>query len=513
MTDATHDPAFDRKYHAALRVAQERSAALEGPSLMERLARLPATSRNAILGEFSTLDLHRLLYAWGAWARPKQDPDLTGVAHRILFLLAGRGFGKSLSGAQRVRRRVNAGARSIGIIGPTLGEVEKYMIGGEGGADGLLSVFPPAQRPRWRAHKRIIEFHTGAIGYVNTAEEPEFRGPNLDSVWADEPGKWKYLKTMWSNIELATRLPGALELELIITGSPVPMQIFREWIADEETVTILGKMSENAANLDRTFVRSMQRKYGGTRLGRQELEGEILTDNPDALFHSTTLDSTRVEHAPATLEMAVAVDPAISTEPGNDATGIVAGGIDVDGHIYITADVSGSYSSEQWGKITIQAYDQCGAVAIVSERNRGGDLVAANIRAAQERRRGKAAAHAVKVVEVHATKGKRIRAEPVGALHEQGRLHIVGVLPELEKEITEWNPRLGGVSPNRLDALVWLVWYLARLGEEEELKPDYAKGFRGLTSIQAQAPAPAAPRVVLGGLTGLTPRGAWGSRL
>lgn len=513
---SAHDPAFEKRYQAAVERARVFSASLEGPSLFERLARLPAPARDAILSQLSTLDLTRLLYEWAAWARPKQDPDLAAVAHRVLFILGGRGGGKTLTGLQRLRRRVTAGARSIAIIGPTLGEVEKYLVTGEGGADGLMTIFPPALRPKYRAHKRTIHFHRpscqgcrdaecgGAVGYINTAEEPEFRGPNLDTALCDEPGKWKYLKAMWSNIELATRLQGPLPLEIIITGTPVPTPQFLEWIADEETVTILSTMRENAANLDAGFVKSMERKYGGTRLGRQELEGEILMDDPNALFHSTIIDGTRRE-APATLEIVVAVDPAISEEPDNDETGIVVVGIDAEGHLYVLADATGRYSPEKWGALVIQAYDQWGAVAVVGERNRGGDLVAANVRAAQERKRGAAAAHAIKVVEVHATKGKRLRAEPVGTLHEQARLHFPLVpISAIEAEICGWNPRIGGVSPNRLDALVWGCWHLARLGEADEVKPDYSAGFVGITEAAAQLQAPRAAAALPGQLSGLS---------
>jgi phage terminase large subunit-like protein len=205
----------------------------------------------------------------------------------------------------------------------------------------------------------------------------------------------------------------------------------------------------------------------------------------------------------------VAVDPAIATNPENDETGIVAGGRDAAGHIYILVDASGRSKPEKWGADVVSTCEQQQCDTVVGERNRGGDLVAANVRAAKERKRGPMAAKALRIVEVHATRGKAIRAEPVSALHEQGMIHIVGRMPELEAELTEWNPKIGGVSPNRLDAVVWLVWYLARLGEEE--KPDYRPGFAGLTAI-ATALRDAGP-TNQSGLVGALPRSAWGSRL
>lgn len=523
MISPRHDVDFEKRYQTAIAKAREFSATLAGPSPAELLAACPDAV--SILASFSRLDLARLLYHWAFWARPKQDPDLTRTLHRIWFLLGGRGSGKTYAAAQRIRRRVEAGARSIAIVGPTLRDIERYQIKGEGGSDGILTVFPPRHKPEYKPHKALVFFHRldcpgcgdaehcgGAIAYVNSAEDPEFRGPNLDTVWADEPAKWRYLSTIWSNIELATRLRGPLPLEIILSGTPLPLQLFRELIADEETVTVLMSQEENASNLDPAYVARMKRKYGGTRLGRQELEGEILTDNPDAMFQSSLLDAHRVESVPTHLEeVAVAVDPAIATNPENDETGIIAGGRDAAGHIYILADVTARASPEKWGAYVVTTAEQLKADVVVGERNRGGDLVAANVRAAKERRSGSLAAKAIKIVEVHATRGKAIRAEPVSALHEQGMIHIVGRMPELEAEICEWNPRIGGISPNRLDALVWLVWHLARLGEEE--KPDYKAGFAGLTDAAKGLASPSSEVSAATGLLGAIPAAQWGSKL
>lgn len=389
------------------------------------------------------------------------------------------------------------------------------MIGGEGGADGLLSVFPRQQRPVYKPHKRKVVFHSGAVAYVHTAEEPEFRGTNLDTVWADEPGKWRYLDSLWSNIELSTRLPGIIDLELIITGTPVPRRQFREWVAEDDTVTIVGAQRENAANLDRKALAFYERKFAGTRQGRQELDGEILTDNPDALFKSSVIDRTRVQDAPPGLRIAVAIDPAQAVGDDNDDTGIVVVGIDDDaGELYVLDDRSMRAAPDKWAEAALDAYDQWHAEALVVERNRGGDMAVAPLRLVRERQRGKAAANALNIRETYATRGKHVRAaESVQPLHEQLRLHHVGVFPELETELTEWNPRARGPSPNRLDALVWGVWYLARLGEEAPA--DYKAGFKGLaaaakTMRAKQTPAP--PGGLPRGLPRL-PRAQWGSKL
>lgn len=537
VASESYDPDFERRYQTAIARAREFSQALEGPSPADILASsLTESELRALFATLTKAELARLLYTWAFWARPKQDPDLSAIKHRVLFLLGGRGAGKTITGANRVRRRVEAGARSIAIVGPTLREIERYQITGDGGGDGILTVFPPTSAPVYKPHKALVLFHRadcpgcpsaetcagGAVAYINSAEDPEFRGPNLDTVWCDEPAKWRYLSTIWHNIELATRLRGRGQLsnEIILTGTPLPLRLFRELIADEETVTILMAQDENATNLDAPYLARMKRKYGGTRLGRQELGGEILTDNPDALFQSSILDATRIESAPPLEEIAVAVDPAIATNPENDETGVIGGGRDAAGHIYVLVDASGRSKPEKWGADVVKTCSQLGADIVVGERNRGGDLVAANVRAAKERTVatpvGKMlAGRSLKIVEVHATRGKLIRAEPVSALAEQGFIHIVGRLPELEGELTEWNPKLGGVSPNRLDALVWLVWYLARLGEEDQ--PDFRAGFTGVSEAvsELQKVTTTAIRVIptVSELVAALPRSAWGSRL
>lgn len=522
LAEANYDPNFETKYQQAVAHARTYSKALEGPSLAERFARLPAADRERILSQFSVMDLARLRYDWSLWARPKQNPDLSNAPHRVFFLLGGRGSGKTISAANRLRLRVEAGARSIAIVGPNKRDIERYQIKGEGGADGVLTVFPPNKTPEYQSRKEIVFFHRptctgcgsaescgGAIAYINSAEDPEFRGPNLDTVWCDEPAKWRYLNSIWSNIELATRLRGPIPLEIMLTTTPLPLQLFRELIADEETVTILMAQSENASNLDPRYLARMQRMWGGTRLGRQELEGEILSDNPDALFSSSVIDATRVETYPALEEIAVSVDPSIADGKDNDETGILCGGRDAAGYIYILADGSSRSKPEKWGMDVIAMCQQWQADVVVGERNRGGDLVASNIRAMKERRSGIVAAKALKIVDVYATRGKAIRAEPVSALCDKGMIRIVGRMPELESELTDWNPRLGGRSPNRLDALVWLVWYLARLGEED--KPDYRAGFKGLPQASAGL-RPGGPSV-MSGLVASLPRSGWGSKL
>ena len=500
MEAAELEKLFRERYAAAQRASEQ----LEGPSLAERFARLPAPERARILDSLSTLDRARLLYAWRWWARPKQLAPPGDW--RIWLYLAGRGSGKSRTGAEWIRERLEQGAKSIALIGPTLRDIKRYMLGGRAGkrhnGSGLLDVMPAYGREPgavWHEVRAEVSFpaYPDAIAYVVTAEEPEFRGANLDTVWCDELAKWAYLETIWHNMEMALRVRGDVPPRIFVSTTPRPLRMLKELVADEDAVVVLGRTDENAANLDHRFVARMAKKYGGTRLGRQETGGEILVDNPDALFSATILDATRVDAVPADLvRVVVAVDPAIATKKNNDATGILVAGIDRREHVYVWADLSGRFGPEEWGRRVVEAYVANRANAVVGERNRGGDLVAANVRAAARELLGHTN---VKFVEVHATRGKELRAEPVSAMHEQGRVHVVGQLPELEQELTEWNPRLGGASPNRLDAFVWAVWELARLDGASGAAPDVAGLAAANEELRRSAAAPSLPVLELGG--------------
>lgn len=515
------DDQLEARFQTALARSQRLSAALEGPGIMGRLARLPVAVRESILGALPLIDKARLCYHFEAWARPKQNPPISGVDHRILFWCCGRGFGKTFAGGSRVKRRVERGARSIAIVGPTLGDIQKYMLEGTDEAPGLLRLFHPSLRPVYKAQKGLVFFKLPPgvggkppIAYVNTAEKPEFRGPNLDTLWGDEFPQWRYLTTMWANIELATRARGVLPIEIILTSTPLGIRFLKQLVADEECITLFGATKENAANVDPRWLARMQRKLGGTRLGMQELEAAILGDNPDAMFASSVIDACRVESEPP-LRVIISVDPAITEEGHSDETGILVMGDAPDGHMYVIADLSGKHAPEKWGKLVIDAYDKHQAVAVVCETNRGGNLVVANVRAAMERKRGGIAAASVKIEKVHASKGKMIRAEPVGALHERGFIHMVGVHKDVEGELTEWNPRMKGPSPNRLDALVWGAYWLGNLADDSEPAPDYAAGFKGLSEALGAAEQPtrrdAGPG--LEALLGQLGQGGWGSTI
>lgn len=511
MTPTSRDPAFEKHFLARYETAKTLSQQLDGPSLAERLGALRRDEAEAILAQMSRQERAILLHCWRFWGRPKQlVPDLP---HFVMLWLAGRGFGKTRTAAERVRQRIYGGVKSLVLIGPTWREVLRYMVGGKRGAkrngSGLLDVFPAHERAHIELKEQKGEIHfnfCGAVAHLVSDEQPELRGGAYEVAWLDEICKWKHLKRLWDNLEFTMREQSDArnEPEILVTTTPRPMQFLKELVADPDTITIVGRTDENRSSLARRFVDRLNRKYAGSRIGRQERDGELLTDNESALFHATIIDATRVAVAPTLVRVVIAIDPAISTKPGNDETGIVAMGLGLDGHLYVLGDASGKHTPEEWGAAALKLYDQHQADAFVGERNRGGDLVASNMRATIREKRGP---HAVaKIIEVHATRNKEIRAEPVSTLHEQGRLHFVGVHPAIEQEVTEWDPTLGGTSPNRLDAVVWGAYELAKLGEE--IPPDPRAGIVGIEKVAAGLTQPSSP--VVGGLARMLGGGTGG---
>lgn len=494
MTPTTKDPAFEATFAARYEAAKAFSATLEGRSLADRLGDLPREEVEGILGAMTRQERAALLTAWRFWARPKQlVPDLP---HFVMLWLAGRAFGKTRTAAERIRDRIYDGAKLGVLIGPTWREVLRYMVGGKKGpkrnGSGLLDVFPAHERKRIVVKEQKGEIHfefCGAVIHLVSDEQPELRGGAYEIAWLDEICKWRHLRRLWDNLEFTMREQTERPPEILVTTTPKPMKFLKELVADPDTITIVGKLDENGANLAPQFVRRIVGKYAGTRLGRQERDGELLSDNEGALFHQGQIDATRVTAAPALERVVVAIDPAIATGEDNDDTGIVVLGIDRRGDLYVLDDASGRFGPEEWGAKAVELYDRWKADAFVGERNRGGDLVAANMRAAVRFAKGRQAT--AKIIEVHATRNKRVRAEPVSAMHEQGRLHFVGVHPAIEQEITEWDPAATSESPNRLDALVWGAYELAKLGEEEE--PDRAAAFVGITEAAKELARPSRP--------------------
>lgn len=434
------------------------SAQLVGPSLAQLLAARPDVE--AAVDELIAHDplaCLRLIYEWRFWGRPKQ---LAPAGTWDVWLeLAGRGFGKSRTGAEWVIDGIAAGECQAAIlVGPTFDDTTKYMIGGHKGkrrnGSGILDVAPPWLIPDpQRAHnvtRHEIKCANGAMIYYTSAEKPELRGANLGRAWCDELCIWPHAEKLWDNLMLTMREKGGAQPQTLITTTPQPMDLLRDIIMDPGTVTVHGVTDENAANVHEAWLRRIKRKLGGTRLGRQELGAEVLGDVEGALFAMAWIEAARVDEAPRFRQLAVAVDPALSTSRYSDKTGIVVMGVDSLEDLYVLEDLTGRHKPEAWGRLVVKAARDWDADVVV-ERTAGGQLVASNVRAAEARMGGKGPG--VKIHEVDARGRKDLRAEPVATLYEQGRVHHVGRHRLLERELTEWVPHPKN-SPNRLDALV-----------------------------------------------------------
>jgi phage terminase large subunit-like protein len=415
------------------------------------LARLPAADRAAFLDALSELEAAHLLHDWPFWARPEQLPPPT--PWETWLVLAGRGFGKTRTGAEWVRAEAESGRRRrFALVGPTLRDVRKTMVEGE---SGIIAVSPPWFRPLFVRSELRLVWPNGAVADLYSAERPDrLRGPAHDGAWADELAAWTHLEETWDNLELTLR--GGADPRRVVTTTPKPRPGLKRLILDPTTHVTRGATAANADNLARGYVARMERRYAGTRLGRQELEAELLEDAEGALWSLARLDALRVPAAPDLARVVVAVDPAVSTGPRAAETGIVVAGIAADGAGYVLADLSGRLRPEEWAGRAVAAFRHHRADRIVGETNNGGDLVEATLRAVDPKLPFRA---------VTASRGKRIRAEPVAALYEQGRVRHVGALAALEDQMVGWRPAEGGPSPDRVDALVWALTELM-LGDQ-----------------------------------------------
>lgn len=376
-----------------------------------------------------------LQYDWSFWARDKQT--LPSVPFFVWLILAGRGFGKTRTGAETVRHWIRENS-IVNMIGATADDARDIMIEGE---SGILAICPPSERPLYVASKRRLEWPNGAMSLIFTADEPErLRGKQAMKIWADEVASWRYPEA-WDQAMMGLRLGN--NPQAIVTTTPKPTKIIKELVADTRNVVTTGTTYENKSNLSSGFFEYVIKKYEGTRLGRQELNAEILTDNPGALWKREQIDSSRVLKAPEMERVIVGVDPTASS--GGDEAGIITAGRQGDEY-YTIGDDSTHGSPQAWATAAVTAYHRHQANCIVAEKNNGGEMVEAVIKQVDP---------TVPVKLVWASRGKETRAEPVSALAEQGHDHHVGMFPELEDELCTWMP--GMKSPNRLDAKVWAI--------------------------------------------------------
>lgn len=408
------------------------------------LATLDPASRAAALAGFTPGDVDGLLSRWQFWARPDQLQPAGEWS--VWLILAGRGWGKTRTGAEWVREEVRSKRRGrLALVARTAADVRDVIVEGE---SGILAISPKDERPIWKPSQRRLEWpSTGAIATTYSADEPDqLRGPQHDGAWSDELAAWRY-PDAWDQLRFGLRLGD--DPRVVVTTTPRPTKIIRELIAADSTVITRGRTRDNAANLAPGVVAELERRYAGSRLGRQELDGEVLDDSAGALWRWSWLDAARVAKAPDLRRIVVAVDPAATSHEESAETGIVVAGVGYDGRGYVIADESGRYRPEEWARKVASAYATHKADAVLAESNQGGEMVGAVLRAC--------GAAGLPVRTVHAKRGKATRAEPVAVLYEQGRVSHVGSLARLEDQLTTWDPASTRDSPDRLDALVYAL--------------------------------------------------------
>jgi phage terminase large subunit-like protein len=419
-----------------------------------RLAELSPEQRKDLLADFSSGDLAALEWHWPFWARPDQLPP--PGEWRTWLLLGGRGAGKTRSAAEWVRAEMESGRRkNMGIIGPTADAVRRIMVEGP---SGILAVCPPWARPSYEPSTRKIVWPNGGVVYAFSAEEPDrLRGPNFDGHWCDEITSWANAADVWDMLQMALRIPGGQGHPPcgLVTTTPKNQPVLKAIMQAPSTAITRAKTSDNATNLDASTLAYLQDKYAGTRLGRQELEAELLEDLEGALWNRSLIDECRVRRGAEPekmLRVVVAVDPPGGASKSNAECGIVVAGLGSDRHIYILADCSGRYSPEKWARTAVDAYKSWRADRIVAEQNFGGAMVESTIRSINK---------GVAIKMVVASRGKQVRAEPISSLYEQRRCHHVGEFPALEDQMCGWDPMEAGPSPDRVDALVWAATELS----------------------------------------------------
>jgi phage terminase large subunit-like protein len=421
------------------------------------------SERTSFLSRLTADERDELRRHWELFAEPHQLPPAAaanGEPWRTWLLLGGRGAGKTRAGAQWVREIVAGAARftqapvmRIALVGETAADAREVMIEGE---SGILGIYPRDERPTWHCDRRRLVWPNGAVAHAFSADDPDqLRGPQFEAAWCDELCKWRRADAAFDMLQFGLRLGSAPRQ--LITTTPRPIPLLKRILADPLTVVSRAKTADNERNLAPTFLERISARYAGTRLGRQELDGEIIEDVPGALFPRALIEAGRIapDRVPALGRIVVAVDPPASSRAGSNACGIVAVGRGADDRLYVLADETAAQLTPlEWASRAIRLYRRLEADRIVVEVNQGGEMARVVLSEVDA---------SVPVTAVRATRNKRLRAEPVAALYEQGRVSHAGAFPQLEDEMAEFGPDglSNGRSPDRLDALVWAVTHLA----------------------------------------------------
>ena len=417
------------------------------------------------LEELEPEDIDFINHDWSLWARDDQLPPVADGDETegnddwtSWLILGGRGAGKTRAGAEWVRAMAlglapftNTPYERIALVAETLSDARSVMVEG---VSGLLNIHPDSQQPHYEPSKRMLTWPNGSIAQLFSAEDPEsLRGPQFHAAWCDELAKWRYPNETWDMLQFALRL--GERPKQVITTTPKPIPLLHQIMEDESTYISRSKTDANADNLAPSFLKAVVKRYRDTRLGRQELDGEILTDRPDALWQRDVIEVSRVKVAPEMQRIIIAVDPPVTSTNKADACGIIIAGMGVDDRVYILEDATLERAKPlSWARGVVNMYYKYEADRLIVEVNQGGDMVDTIIRQVDK---------TVPVSAVRATRGKWLRAEPVAALYEQGRVCHVGAMKKLEDQMCDFgrDGLSSGRSPDRLDAMVWAVTELA----------------------------------------------------
>lgn len=423
------------------------------------LASLPESERLEILSHLTEEQAYALQYDWNFWGRPEQlPPEQWGKDGCFIWnLRMGRGAGKTRTGSEIFIKAIRFGGYKFpNLAGATAEDVREIMIEGE---SGILSCAPEDFRPEFIPSLKKLIWPNKVETHIYYGSEPnKARGPQSDYLWCDELAKWQFPEETFDNLLMGLRLGPNPLCMVTTTRRPTRFLMDLEKRTDKQgracTVVTRGRTQDNYKNLSPVFISTIISKYEGTRLGRQELEGCFLDDNPEALWKRADIDNNRVRQIPQLSLVAVGVDPAVTSKAGSDDTGIIVAGKGVDGRGYVLGDYTVHDTPQKWAEAAITAYHKHKANKIVGETNNGGDLVELNIKTVDS---------SIRFESVHASRGKATRAEPISTLYEQGKVSHFGTFPELEDQMTEWVPG-AEKSPDRVDALVWSLTALKITG-------------------------------------------------
>lgn len=425
-----------------------------------------------------------LQWEFSFWARQKQKPPLDDWA--VWLILAGRGFGKTWTGSQWIHKRAMAWpGRWIALVAKTPADARDFMIEGPGGFNKNIA---PWERPTYEPSKRRLMWRNKSWATIYSDEEPDqLRGFSGDTAWLDEFAKFKNPQDVWDNLSFGMREASNDRPRRLITTTPRPIKILKQIMKARTTRMVVGTSHENRENLDPKWFEETIIEYENTRLGQQEIYAKILDDMPGALWKGSTLEANRFpgriksgklsiqawrdEWKMKMARIVIAMDPAAGSSSESAEHGIIVAGLDDRGHGVVLEDRSERCSPDRATRILVSAYDEWEADKVIGEVNNGGDWIGTAVRqtARQMKLEGKRNSLEINYSSVHASRGKHTRAEPISALDEQGRIHHVGIFPELEDQMCNWNPLGGGKSPDRMDARVWALTELM-VGSKKQAK-------------------------------------------